>query len=212
MKIKKQILAAVVFGLLASTAVLAAPAQIVLIRHGEKPPQGNELDAQGWQRANALPGFFSSNPVVDAYGSPVAIYAMKPAHMNADGTNQESDANPEAGSLRPIETVTPLAQGLGLTINESYSRKQIQSLVSDVMGNSSYEGRMVTICWEHSIIPQMAQAFGLTNGPTHWPDSVFDIAWVLHFNGDQVDGFQLVPEALLPGDAMTAAQAAAEFR
>jgi hypothetical protein len=168
----------------------ATPAQVVIIRHAEKPPIGNDLNAQGYQRANALPGFFSSNSIVDAFGDPVAIYAMAPS--KADGT------------MRPIETVTPLAQQLGLTIQENYTKNDLQPVVSEIMNDPQYDGRMVVVCWEHTVIPQLAQTFGLTNGPTMWPDNVFDIAWVLHFDGNSaVDGFVMVPENVLPGDSTT---------
>jgi hypothetical protein len=56
-----------------NAAVSAAPAEIIMIRHGEKPPSGNELNDQGWQRANALAGFFTSEPAVLTFGTPVAF-------------------------------------------------------------------------------------------------------------------------------------------
>lgn len=171
-----------------SAPALGAPAQVVIIRHGEKPATGNELDPQGWQRAQALVGFFETDPAVIRYGTPAAIYAMAP--KGPDGT------------LRPIETVTPLAQHLGLTIDEDYTKKEMPQVVADIMGNPAYDGRMVLICWEHKAIPELVRDFGWTQGPDQWPGGdVYDRAWILNFTGDQVTSFQDIPEHVLPGDS-----------
>src|SRR5665213_1161111 len=78
----------------------ATPAQIVIIRHGEKPKSGPDLDARGYQRAHALVGFFEKNPAMLRFGRPVAIYAMAP--------KTQVDPSDDEGSLRAIETVQPL--------------------------------------------------------------------------------------------------------
>ena len=64
--------------LAAENRASAMPAQVVIIRHGEKPAEGNGLNARGFQRAAALPQFFQNNPTVTAFGPAAAIYAMKP--------------------------------------------------------------------------------------------------------------------------------------
>jgi hypothetical protein len=172
--------------LLIAASLSAAPAQVILIRHAEKPATGEDLDAQGWRRAYALVGFFEKNPAMTQHGTPVAIYAMDPG--GPDGTQ------------RPIETVTPLAADLKLPILHPYTRKQLPELVAEILGNSAYDGRMVLVCWEHKVIPELVQDFGWNDGPDTWPDDVFDEAWVLGFSGDRVVSFQNVPQHLLPGD------------
>ncbi len=165
----------------------AAPAQVIIIRHGEKPPSGPDLDEQGYARAQALVGFFQNNPAVTQFGTPAAIYAMDPKGPN--------------GSMRAIETVTPLAQALGQSIDTDYKRKDIPQLVQDILGNPAYDGKMVLICWEHSVIPDIVDAFGWTSAPQSWAGSSFDRAWVLDFTGSQVTGFTDVPEHVLPVDS-----------
>ena len=165
----------------------AAPAQVIIIRHGEKPPSGPDLDEQGYARAQALVGFFQNNPAVTQFGTPAAIYAMDPKGPN--------------GSMRAIETVTPLAQALGQSIDTDYKRKDIPQLVQDILGNPAYDGKMVLICWEHSVIPDIVDAFGWTSAPQSWAGSSFDRAWVLTFTGDRVTDFVDVPEHVLPGDS-----------
>ncbi|HEX4048351.1 MAG TPA: histidine phosphatase family protein [Elusimicrobiota bacterium] len=166
----------------------AAPAQVIIIRHGEKPDTGPDLDAQGYQRAAALVGFFESNPAVTRYGPPVAIYAMDPKD--------------EDGSMRPIETVTPLADALKLTIDHDYLKDQLPQLVSDIMADKDYDGKMVLVCWEHKVIPDLVRDFGWES-PPKWPGgSVFDQAWILDFDASgTVSSFQVVPEHVLPGDS-----------
>ncbi len=96
------------------------PTKIMIIRHGEKPPnppnksgpwdvkldgesgKGKSLIVPGWQRAGALNAFFApyqANPANPKIAKPDYIYA----------------ANPNGESQRPCETVTPLAAWLGYT-------------------------------------------------------------------------------------------------
>jgi hypothetical protein len=172
---------------LTSLSAWATPAQIVILRHGEKPANGNDLSPQGYQRANALPGLFKSDPALLHFGTPAAVYAMGP--KGPDGTE------------RPIETVTPLAQALGLTLQDQFDKKDIQDLVTEVMTDPKYDGKMVVICWEHSTIPEIAQDFGAANVPAVWLGNVFDRLWVLDFTGNKVTKFQDLPQDLLPGDS-----------
>ena len=172
---------------LLASAAFAAPAQVIIIRHAEKPDTGPDLNDRGYQRADALVGFFENDPAATRYGTPAAIYAMAP---KGDG-----------GSLRAIETVTPLAKNLGLKVDADYKKDQLSQVVRDIMGNPKYAGKMVLVCWEHKVIPSLAQAFGWTSAPDSWAGAVFDRAWVLDFAGDKVTAFRDVPEHVLPGDS-----------
>ncbi|MFI5361409.1 MAG: histidine phosphatase family protein [Elusimicrobiota bacterium] len=179
-------------GLLAALATgavpaRATPAQVIIIRHGEKPDEGNELSPRGFQRAQALVDFFEHSPAVTRHGTPAAIYAMNPKD--------------EDGSLRPIQTVTPLAEALGLRIDHDYVKDELPQLVKDIKANHAYDGKMVLICWEHKMIPVLVSDFGWNSAPKSWKGKVFDQAWVLDFEGDAVSSFRIVPEHVLPGDA-----------
>lgn len=170
-----------------SLEALATPAEIILIRHGEKPATGNDLNERGYQRANALVGFFETDARVTRFGLPVAIYAMAPKQGG--------------GSLRAIETVAPLAKSLNLSVNDNYTRPEVQAVANEILNNPAFDGRMVLICWEHAEIPPLAQALGATLAPLSWKGSVFDRAWVIDFSGDQVSSFQDLAQHLLPGDS-----------
>jgi hypothetical protein len=170
------------FGVLTQSA-LAAPAQVIIIRHGEKPAAGNNLCPQGVCRADALASVFPKQ-----FGTPAAIYAMAP--------------DSEDGSLRPIETVTPLANALGLTINSGFTRLQFAQVVDAIKNNPSYDGKMVLVSWEHKAIPGLTQEFcaqGAAAGacdavPGKWSGSVFGQAWILNFTGSQVTSFRIANE------------------
>ena len=192
----KLIYVCLVMSLFAASAAFATPAQVIMIRHGEKPDTGPDLNARGYERANALVGFFTTNPAMTEFGTPVAIYAMAvKENIAADGSSQLS-------SKRPIETVTPLAQKLGLSIDTQFAKTDVNGAVEDIMSNPAYDGKMVLLCWEHNMIPVFAQAFGATSAPTSWDGAVFDRAWVLTFKGSKVSGFQDLPQHLLPGDSV----------
>jgi hypothetical protein len=179
-----------ILAITSGTQAWAAPAQVIIIRHGEKPDVGNELSTQGQERAQALPSFFENNEIATRFGLPVAVYAM------GQKPNDPDD------SLRAIETVAPLAQALGLTLNDEYTRQEIQPLVDTIMQTTDYDGKNVVICWEHTMIPEIAAAFGVNN-PPQWPGNVFDRAWVIDFSNSDgsVQSFQNIPEDVLPGDS-----------
>jgi hypothetical protein len=166
-------------GLGFSSAAFAAPAQVVIIRHAEKPDDGSTgLTAAGEQRAQELVGFFENNPVMTRFGRPAAIFAT----------------NPEGESERPVLTITPTANAFGLPVDSSIDNTDVDGLVSAVMNNPSYEGRTVIICWHHGTIPEIATAFGARNVPRKWKGSVYDQSWVLQFSGNQVTSFVDVPQ------------------
>lgn len=174
-------------------SVWAAPAQVIIIRHAEKPDSGPKLSPKGYERANALPQFFANNPAAIRFGRPVAIYAA--------GVNTAANASDDTGhSIRSILTVVPLAKTLGLRIHEQYLKGDIEPLVKEIMNTRQYDGHTVVICWEHKMILPMVQEFGLSH-PPDWPDEVFDRAWILSFSNNQISNFENVAQHLLPGDS-----------
>ena len=182
--------------LIFSSAAFAAPAQIVLIRHAEKPGYGSGLSARGFERAEALVKFFQT-PAVTRYGAPAAIYAAAPKN--------------EDSSLRSIQTVTPLAGALRLTINTDFTRGQAHKLARAIMEAPGYNGRMVLICWQHEAIVEIVRVLAEYNNseqavqntlPYEWAADAFDRAWILDLSGGKVVSFKNIPQRLLPGDSV----------
>jgi hypothetical protein len=180
------------FGLFSSSLAFATPAQIIIIRHGEKPANSDvdlKLDPQGCARAFSLPDFFKKNQAVNQYGPPVAIYSV------ADGR--------DGGSLRPQETATPSAIALNLRLQTQFSEIENDKIATEITNNPIYNGKTVIIVWEHDNIPALAQAFGasLPAEAQKWPGHVFDQSWVIRFSGPkQVSDFNIVPENVLATD------------
>jgi len=179
-----------------SAAAFAAPAQVIIIRHGEKPENGGELNEQGFRRAEALVWFFQTNAAVTRYGTPAAIYAAAPKN--------------EDSSIRSIQTVTPLARALKITINTRFTRGQAHKLAADIMANPLYEGRMVLVCWQHGNISAIIRELAEYNGsgqaalnalPSEWPDGSFDRAWLLNFSDGRIVSSKDIGQRVLPGDS-----------
>ncbi len=161
----------------------ATPAEIIFLRHAEKPTEGSELNPRGWERAKALATLFAEDTRVLEHGPAAAIYAMKP------------------GSVRAIQTMEATARALHLTIKSKYHRDDIDSLVNALRTNKSLEGKTVIVCWEHKVLPEMLKAFGWTNGPKKWADETFDRLWVLDFEQGRPSRLRDLPQKLLPGDS-----------
>lgn len=181
-----------VAALLGAGTAYAAPAQVIFIRHAEKPAAGPELSAQGFRRAEALVNFFKTNPAVTKYGTPAAIYAAAPKN--------------EDSSVRSIQTVTPLARAIGVKVDASFTRGQTGKLVRAIMENPAYDGRLVLVCWQHERLVDAAAELAEYNNssvtiPLAWDSDAYDRAWVLDLKNGKVIAFRNIPQHLLPGDS-----------
>jgi hypothetical protein len=172
--------------LISLTQLQAAPAQIILIRHAEKPANGNELSTRGRERAAALAPYFIETEQLITNGVPSAIYAMA--------------APTDDSSLRPIQTVTPLANELDLKIRNSFERDHYKKMVEEIKSDPMLHGKTVLICWEHTFIPEIARAFGALQAPGHWQQEVFDRVWLINIASNGKTTFQNIPQKLLFGD------------
>ena len=179
------------------------PKKIMIVRHGEKPDKADsihgvdaegehdkkDLSPRGWQRSGALVRFF--NPVNGqfshaALAKPDVIFAVSPQGG--------------AKSERAEHTVESVAEFMGLHLNLKHDKGDEKELVKDVLSKDG----VVLIAWEHNAILDIANLI-LGNdktSPQNWPDSRYDLVWVLdqqpHSGGWK---FTQVPQLLLPGDS-----------
>jgi hypothetical protein len=165
----------------------AVPAEIIILRHAEKPATGSELNERGWQRARALPDLFLRDPRLLEHGHAVAIYVGAPAKAG--------------GSVRSIQTMEPTAQALRLTLHQEITRDEIDRLAKALLKDPAYNGKTVVVCWEHKKIPGMLKALGCMTGPDFWADEVYDRLWVLDFADGGAVRLRDLPQRLLPGDS-----------
>ena len=154
-----------------------APDVVMIIRHGEKPDgtepgvdeNGNEddssLTALGWQRAHALVGLFDP-----AEGDPRAPLA-RPDRIYAAGVTDDGEGQ------RTRETVTPLADALGVPVDTELGRGDEKKLVTDVLAQSG----STLISWQHGGIPEIVDDFPSVSPkpPEEWPSDRFDVVWTL---------------------------------
>jgi hypothetical protein len=172
---------------------------IMLIRHAEKPtgsgaPHGvdakgnhdkESLIVQGWQRAGALVELF--DPAVGKLRTgltkPTALFASNPGSH---------------GSKRPLETITPLAQRLNMTVSTPVKDRETDQ-IADIL--AATPGAPLA-AWQHQDIPAIAGHLKHVHPkpPTKWPGDRFDIVWVFTRRSDGSLKFTQVPQLLLAGD------------
>jgi len=179
----------------------------MLIRHGEKqpdagpPPYGvdsngeqdkHSLIVRGWQRAGALVPFFQ-RPWAKGIERPDSIYASK-----VGDTELIADGHDVSKSLRPQQTVTPLANAIepAAGLQTPFPVGEEAALVQSI---KSKEDGVVLVAWEHNHIPIIAKEFS-SQAPDKWPGSCFDSVWVLKRVDDGTYDFAEVPQSLLSGD------------
>ncbi len=175
----------------------------MIVRHAEKPAKSGDksLSVRGWQRAGALAVLFAPGP-----RNPLCQGCAQPDWIYASGT-LTSD------SLRPQQTVQPLAEKLGLEINTSFnpSKKQDPGIPREagLIGEVLTKSGVVLISWQHEFIPAFGSHIPLAPGvtyPAEWSSDRFDLIWVLDLApGAEEDSpvyrFAELPQKLLASDA-----------
>jgi len=172
---------------LATRVAFAQPAQIILIRHAEEPDDKSNvhLSAQGQQRARALPALFARGTEFSTYGRPVALFAARPAPRK---------------SRRAVETLRPTALALQRMLQTPYLSQDFSKLAHTVLHRRVYRGRTVLIAWTQEYLPDLAQAFGVSD-PPNWDNDTFDRAWVITYDQNGDAELRDLPQNLLPGDS-----------
>ncbi len=128
--------------------IQAMPAQVIIIRHGEKDPVTFELTQQGFERAGALAHYFTQTDDLLLFGPPFAIFASRPVHNSDDFT------------VRCIDTVVPTAALLNLPVHSPYGPLENQLFADFILNNKNYDGKNILICWHHTAILRLIEAFG----------------------------------------------------
>jgi len=146
------------------------PAQIILIRHAEKPadPKDPHLSRAGVRRAERLVSFVTTDPAMTRLGLPVAVFATR--------TTKHDDGQ------RTQETVAPLARALKLPVQTPYLGKDYAALAKLILANPAYAGKTVLICWNHEEIPRLAAALGVSPVPPKRKERVFDRVYVISYH------------------------------
>ena len=178
---------------------------IMVIRHAEKPggrfagvtewgeTNAHGLSVRGWQRAGALCCLFAP-----AYGPLQNALLAKPAFIFASASVDDPTPG-NSRSRRSLETVSPLAQRIGIEVDLSFSKGEEKALAEAAQACPG----PVLIAWQHENISTIAHAIlGAKIAPQTWPPDRFDVIFV--FTLDPLAGtysFAQVPQCLLAGDS-----------
>jgi hypothetical protein len=177
------------YGLLRSTDSPLANAVILIVRHAEKPEEGDNLTPVGEKRANAYVDYFK-NYKVD--GQPI-----KYTHIFAATDSKKSH--------RPRLTIEPFADSIHMKVDQRFTDKNDQAFADDLKAHD-YGGHII-VSWRHGGIPELIKDLGADEKKlipeSKWPDSVFDRVIELHFDASghvSQSQCKMVKEHLLPGD------------
>lgn len=159
----------------------ASTETILLVRHGEKPPQGlGQLSCRGLNRALRLPAVLARD-----FGRPDAIFAPNPAV-------QKEDDGVAYAYVRPLATVEPTAITFGLPVDTRFGFEDVSGLEA-ALEVPAYRGATVLVGWEHKQIDLVARHLLARNGGDaasvpKWKGSDFDGIYVLRIvrDGDRV--------------------------
>lgn len=162
------------------------PATILLIRHSEKLTNGeSNLSPVGFARAKVIPKLFGGVGAIAPHNLP------RPDFLFATQVSKKSN--------RPVETITPLSQALGLPISSEIADKDFATLAEELL-SGKYADKVVLVAWHHGSLPGFAQALGATPPYDPWPETQFDRVWRIDFPDGKATLTDL-PQGLLAGDS-----------
>lgn len=182
-----------------STASFAAPERLVITRHGEKLDTWH-LCQTGLDRAQAL-----SDQYLGANATNPLFINKPPAAIMTITIHTSETAEPTAHS-RGMPTTNYLAlpnNNLSAAQLEAKINHQNRQAVHDLMNNPEYAGKPVLMFWEHFHTASAAlearypyelvtlrqllkldQPPFANQVPTTWPDSNYNVFWIIDFNPD----------------------------
>ena len=172
-----------------------SPKRILIIRHAEKPTTDDasvHLSEVGEARAKRLSELFEkSADRTEPFAKPDFIFATNNTKM----------------SRRPVETVTPLAKSLKLSINDRFhntadaTRKGIADLCKELLEGEKYRGKTILISWHHGTMTELAAGLKATSIPKKWRADRFDRVWELTYDATGVAALVDRPQRLLKDDS-----------
>ena len=163
---------------------MSIPEKVILIRHSEKIPKGNQLDLQGFERAQALPYYFAHTPL---YNNPPITHIFA-AGLKSAGT-----------SVRSIQTCSPIANFYKLPLKIDFKNYETKEIATELLTNPKYNQACVLICWSHGHIRGIVTALG-GEDPGKWSTHVFDQVYLLTFAEGEKPKFEKILQKLMFGD------------
>jgi hypothetical protein len=134
--------------------------KIVIIRHGEKPPQGDNLSCQGLNRSLQL-----TNVLHAKFGVPSYVYV--PSLSLGKSTSK----------ARMYQTIVPFAAKYNLAINTKFDESDAKGIAQTVISKSG----TVLLVWEHKEILEIVKKLGVNDKNLSWDDNDYDSIWIVTF-------------------------------
>ncbi|WP_214073842.1 histidine phosphatase family protein [Mucilaginibacter sp. dw_454] len=138
--------------------------RIIILRHAEKPNQGDNLSCAGFDRALKLPAVIKAK-----FGVPDYLYVPAPSTGKV------------TKSLRMTETISPLAIKYNLAINTNYDTDETAQLAANILKKTG----TVLVVWEHDNISGIIKALDVDTKKLKWKGDDFDSLWIVTIKGNQ---------------------------
>jgi hypothetical protein len=134
--------------------------RVIIIRHGEKPDQGDNLSCQGFNRSLELPDVLNKK-----FGTPDYIFVPS------------INTGKKTSTARMYQTIVPFAVKYNLNIDTKYDVEDAKGLAEDILKRNG----SVLVVWEHKHIDNILKALGVQS-PDKWTDDDFDSIWIVSFD------------------------------
>jgi hypothetical protein len=146
------------------TTVKNRTERILVMRHAEKTDDRDDihLSDAGKERAQKLADF-----ILHKYGPPDFIFAAK----------ESSRSN------RSYETLLPLSDKAGVSIDDSIKDKECDRLAQLLM-KRRYAGKFIVIAWHHDMLPKLLADLHAPKRtyPAKWDSSTFNEIFELDYD------------------------------
>lgn len=151
------------------------PSLLLVMRHAEKPadPRDPNLTPAGKARAEQLADYIPNH-----VARPDFIFA----------------AAVSAHSARSVQTMTPLSDATGISIDSTFADQDYSAIAADILTGAAFADKTGVMCWHHGNIPSLMAALGAPPGtyPDPWDPAVFNLILAVDFANDTVVVRQIV--------------------
>ncbi len=156
------------------------PLRVLIIRHGEKPDSGYNLNCKGWNRAIALP-----KAIVPQFGIPDYVYVPN------------MTTGKKTKSVRMYQTVIPMAIKYNLVVNSKYEETDSLEIADNIIRKKG----TILIIWDKKNIAPLVRNLGIRNQNLDWSDKDYDSIWIIEYkkgpNGEILPGLRIGKEGIL---------------
>jgi hypothetical protein len=182
------------FCLIGISSVLATPARIIILRHGEKADKWDLCDV-GQERADALAANYLGRGAERSLFAP----AEEPAAFLAITLHTLELASPAAISWREPITIYSVVRQEDGNKDEATEmlNRRTEEAAHEVMVNPLWQGKTVVMVWEHKHIAnaklerafpgqavtlrQLLKLDRLSGVPETWPSGTYDYFWIAEY-------------------------------